>query len=387
MKYTIFGVALAFSLGANAQTAGPAAADLQAGTSGSAAQAANPVAADSQVGTTGDAAPAASPVAPQAGTTGGTAQTATPVAVDSQAATTGGAMQTASPVAGTPQADTTSTPAQASPVAAASPADTNGGAMQAASSRTAVPPKDTTAGAPQAAGPGAIDLHPDTTGSTTQGPAAAAAPGATGGEARTASPFAVEIHAGSSGAGGQVEVVFNDYLTARVSGDWLRFSASFNAIDFETIDIAYSGRADWATVGVFADLHPFRNGWFISGGVFQGDRNASFAGAPTSDVIIEGMTFTPADIGTVMGEAKLTSTSPFVGLGWDEAQLDRSGLTFRFLAGAAFGAPKVTLWDVGPYADTGPVQTWIAQEQADAQSEADAWKAYPVVQLGIGYRF
>ena len=354
MKYTIFGVALAFSLGANAQTAGPAAADLQAGTSGS------------------------------------TAQTATPVAVDSQAATTGGAMQTASPVAGTPQADTTSTPAQASPVAAASPADTNGGAMQAASSSTAVPPKDTATGAPQAAGPGAIDLNPDTTGSTTQaaGPvAAAAAPNTTASEARTASPFAVEIHAGSSGAGGQVEVVFNDYLTARVSGDWLRFSASFNSIDFETINIAYSGRADWATVGVFADLHPFGNGWFISGGVFQGDRNASFAGAPTSDVIIDGFTFTPADVGTVMGEAKLTSTSPFAGAGWDEAQLDRSGLTFRFLAGAAFGAPKVTLWDVGPYSDTAPMQTWIAQEQADAQNKAEPWKAYPVVQLGIGYRF
>jgi hypothetical protein len=313
VKYTIFGIALALSLGARAQAASPIAVDP--GTTGGETQATSPAAIDPS--TTGGQAEATNPVAVdlQAGTTGGETQAASPVAVDLQAGTTGGETQPASPVA--------------------------------------------------------VDLHA----------------GATSGETQAASRLAVELHAGTSGVGAQVEYVFNDYFTGRVSGDWLRVSASFNTIDLNTVDIAYSGRANWATAGAFVDLHPLKNGWFVSAGVFQGDRNGSFAGAPTNDVIIDGVTFTPAQIGTVMGEAKLPSTSPFVGAGWDQAQHARSGLTFRFLAGAAFGAPQVSLWDVGPYSDTVPVQTWIAQEQADAQSKANAWKAYPVVQLGIGYRF
>jgi hypothetical protein len=203
------------------------------------------------------------------------------------------------------------------------------------------------------------------------------------GEARVPSPIAIELHAGTSGGGAQVEYIFlHGYLVARASGDWFRISHSFS-----TIDAAYSGQANWATAGLFADLHPFKNGWFLSGGAFQGARTATVHGVPTQNIVIDGYTFTPEMIGTAMGEAKLDNTSPFVGMGWDQAQHDRSGVTFRILGGAAFGGAKLSLWDVGPYSDTPPVQQWIAQEQAYAQGKADEWKVYPVVQIGIGYRF
>lgn len=205
---------------------------------------------------------------------------------------------------------------------------------------------------------------------------------ASAGEADAPGPFAIDIHGGTTGGGAQLEYVLNGYLALRVSGDWLGVSHSFN-----TSDADFTGHANWATVGAFLDLHPFDNGWFVSGGAFQGARNASVEGHTTKDVTVDGVTLTPDDIGTVMGEAKLDTTSPFVGLGWDQAQHERSGFTFRFLAGAAFGGAKLTLWDLGPFADTQPVKTWIAQEQADAQSKADPWKAYPVIQLGVGYRF
>ena len=346
MKFAIFGFALAFSLGASAQTASTGTADGNSGIAGGGAQAASPGSADSSPATTAGTAQAAG--APESDTaTTSAAQTAAPDAAGANAAQATGVAQAAGPSAGSAGVTQTANPGPAE----GSTASTGGGA--------------------QTAGPNAIDLHAGTTAKA----------------ADTAGPIALELHAGSSGAGAQAEFIFNDYITARVSGDWLRVSASFNAVDLNTIDIAYSGTANWTTVGAFLDVHPFRNGWFVSGGAFQGARNASFAGAPTGDVVIDGITFTPADIGTVMGEANLPSTSPFVGLGWDEAQHDRSGVTFRFMGGAAFGAPKVHLWDVGPYSDTPQIQEWLATEEAQAQSDADPWKAYPVVQVGIGYRF
>ena len=200
--------------------------------------------------------------------------------------------------------------------------------------------------------------------------------------AEAASPVAVDLHVGTTGAGAQVEYFVNGYIAGRVSGDWLHVSHGFS-----TSDAAYSGRADLATVGVFGDLHPFKTGWLVSAGVFQGERKASLTGAPTGDVTINGVPLTPAQLGSVQGQARLARTSPFVGLGWDSAQHATSGLTFRALAGAAFGGPKVSLTDQGPMAGLAAVQAWAAKEQADAQSKVNALQAYPVVQLGLGYRF
>jgi hypothetical protein len=233
--------------------------------------------------------------------------------------------------------------------------------------------------AAQAAGEGASGADPGGGEAQAQGPGPAA-PDAEAAEAP--GPFAIDIHGGSTGGGAAIEYVVNGYLVARVSGDWLGVSHGF-----DTSDATFSGHANWATVGLFADVHPFNDGWFLSGGVYQGARNASVSGRTTKDVVVDGVTLTPADIGQVNGEARLDNTSPFAGVGWDQAQHVRRGFTFRFLAGAAFGGAKLRLWDNGPNAGTEPVQKWIAQEQADAQSKADPWKAYPVVQLGVGYRF
>jgi hypothetical protein len=284
---------------------------------------------------------------------------------------------------------------------AASPAVDNAGATAAGAAASSPVAADTgtpVAGA-QATNPAAGDAGTAVAGAAANGPAApdtgAAVAGAqasspAAGDAGKAaasapapSPFAVEIHAGTSGGGGQVEfILFNSYLVARASGDWFRVSHSFT-----TVDAAYSAHANWATAGLFADLHPLKNGWFLSGGVFQGARTASVSGVPTTNIVIDGYTFTPAMIGTAMGEAKLDNTSPFVGIGWDQAQHARRGVTFRILGGAAFGGAKLNLWDVGPYSNTPPVQQWIAQETTYAQGKADQWKVYPVVQIGIGYRF
>jgi hypothetical protein len=276
-----------------------------------------------------------------------------------------------------------------------------GAAAHAAGSGDVAPNPDAGDGAAQAVAP--ITLIAQTGADTAQTPTTETVPvaGASGGETQTPGPtpaapkqnasaddadapgpLAFDIHGGTTGGGAEIEYVFNGYLAARVSGDWIGISH-----DFTTSDADFTGRANWGTVGAFIDLHPFDNGWFLSGGVYQGARNASVSGVTTKDVTVDGVTLTPSDIGTVMGEARLDNTSPFVGLGWDQAQHERSGFTFRFLAGAAFGGAKLTLWDDGPNADTEPVQEWIAQEQAEAQSKADPWKAYPVIQLGVGYRF
>ncbi len=275
---------------------------------------------------------------------------------------------------------------------AAAPQAAADSAAAAAASTTGSETKTADSQAPAA---NAITVTPSASSNAAQAPGpqapadsvVAAKPGTTGDASQTPSRFALELHGGTTGVGGQAEFIVNDYLTGRVSGDWLGVDVSANTINLDDVDIKYAGRGNWTTVGVFADVHPFKSGWFLSGGVFQGNRNASFAGVPTQNIVIDGMTFTPDQIGTLHGTAKLPGTSPFAGLGWDQAQHSRRGWAFRFLAGAAFGGPKVTLWDVGPNSGLPIVQQWTLKEEADAQNQVNGYKVYPVVQLGVGYRF
>lgn len=203
-----------------------------------------------------------------------------------------------------------------------------------------------------------------------------------GARAKAASPIAVDLHAGTTGVGAQIEYVANAYFAGRLSGDWLDIGHNFQASN-----ITYSGRAKWMTVGVFGDFHPFKNGWLVSAGAYHGMRKASATSAQVDDVVFNGMHVPAAEIGSVRGKAKLARTSPFVGLGWDGAQHAHRGVTFRALAGADFGDPKVTLSDSGPAAGAAQLQHWLAKEQAEAQSKVGMLKAYPVVQLGVAYRF
>jgi hypothetical protein len=197
-----------------------------------------------------------------------------------------------------------------------------------------------------------------------------------------ASPIAVDVHAGTTGFGVQGQYFINPYLSARVTGDWFDYNHSLSSSD-----INYSGKVKFQTFGLFADLHPFKNGWFVSGGFYQGDRKASLTGVPTANVVINGVSYTPAQIGTVRGDATLSSTAGFVGFGWDGAQHDKKGLHPRVTVGAAFGSPKISLTATGPAANTAAVQSYVAQEQAQAQHDADYLKVYPVVTVGLGYRF
>jgi hypothetical protein len=55
-----------------------------------------------------------------------------------------------------------------------------------------------------------------------------------------------------------------------------------------------------------------------------------------TSVAYEGQTFTPAQLGAVGGAATLSSTAPFVGLGFDNTFTTRSRIGVKLLAGVAF---------------------------------------------------
>ena len=198
------------------------------------------------------------------------------------------------------------------------------------------------------------------------------------------SRFAIGAQVGTPGAGLQAQYALNEYIVLRGSYDVLQWDA-----DDTYDDVDYKADIDFQSPGAFVDLHPFGNGFFVSGGAYFGERCVDLRSDPDEDVELSGFTFTPEQVGRLTGRIDLESTAPFLGVGFDNTFTRGGAWGFRVLAGAAFGdEPQVRLSaSEGTLSDTPLFQEILADEERDIQEEADDYKVLPVVQMGLNYRF
>ncbi|GAW42255.1 hypothetical protein SH203_02671 [Brevundimonas sp. SH203] len=196
--------------------------------------------------------------------------------------------------------------------------------------------------------------------------------------------FAVGAQIGTPGAGLQAQWALSPKLVLRGGYDVLNWDRdqSYKGID-------YDAKIDFKSPGAFVDLHPFENGFLVSGGAYFGARRIDLDATPTSNVNVGGAVFTPAQVGTLTGRIDLAKTAPFVGVGYDNTFALNGRLGFRVLAGAAFGdKPKVDLDARGGTLSNDPVlRARLDDEEREIQDEADKYKVLPVVQAGLNFRF
>lgn len=198
-----------------------------------------------------------------------------------------------------------------------------------------------------------------------------------------ANRWAVGVTAGTDGLGADLKYALSPQLVLRARGAGLDFSHS------ETSDgVHYSGKIKFGTGGGFVDWHPWGGGFLISGGVVAGTRRIDLSGTPANNVTFNGDTYTPAQVGSVYGRAKMPSTAGFLGVGYDTTFVSRGAVGFNILAGAQFGgSPKVHLTATGLAASTPQFQTDLAREEDKIRHDLDFAKVYPAVSVGLTYRF
>lgn len=195
---------------------------------------------------------------------------------------------------------------------------------------------------------------------------------------------AVGATAGTSGVGLDVQVKLGPIFTLRGSLDRLTWDAdeSYDGVDY-TADLAFD------TVGGFIDMHPLANGLLISGGAYVGDRDIALAATPTGPVEIGGQTYTPGQVGTLNGAVKLSDVAPFLGIGWDDTFYRRGRWGFRAVAGLAWSdEPEVALTSTGGSLSNDPAfQARLRDESQAITDEAEGYGLFPVVQVGLNYKF
>lgn len=194
---------------------------------------------------------------------------------------------------------------------------------------------------------------------------------------------------GSMGFGGGVGVGLTD--TLRLRGGYTAFKTSK---DISNTDIDYSGDLKLGGAEAMLDWHPFHGTFRVTGGVVFANRNEVTAdGRPTDGTYtINGNTYLASEVGSLDGHVEFKKTAPYLGIGWGDV-VDKSG-HFSFIAdigllfqGSADATLHANCGRAVPALECSRLQSDIRREEKDIEDDADDYKVWPVLSLGVAYRF
>jgi hypothetical protein len=93
-------------------------------------------------------------------------------------------------------------------------------------------------------------------------------------------------------------------------------------------------------------------------------------------------------VGALSGKVDFDDIAPYVGIGWDTTFGKDNCFGLVFELGVLYqGSPDVNLVSSGPIASDPTFQAELAKETAALQDDLDEYKFYPVVAVGLSYRF
>ncbi|MBW8877996.1 MAG: hypothetical protein JF614_23790 [Acidobacteria bacterium] len=208
-----------------------------------------------------------------------------------------------------------------------------------------------------------------------------------------AAEVAVTAKAGTLGGGAELTVGLSPQWNVRLGG---------NAFDYtdnrrEVSGIFYDATAHLRTAEALLDFHPGGGGFRLSAGAIYNDtRIDGNSLVPASGFYDLGGVQVPASlVGTLDGQIKFDPVVPYAGLGWGNAVGPGRRVRFAADLGAIFqGKGKATLTPRIPAGSplNAPVarqalQVLLDREQAEIEKDVADYTVYPVVSIGVSYRF
>lgn len=195
-------------------------------------------------------------------------------------------------------------------------------------------------------------------------------------------PLAVGLRLGTLGVGAEVATGLGDYVNLRAVGHMGGFSVFGNFSDIE-----YNVAVDFANVGLILDLHAADGGFRWSAGIFYNGNDYDGTAKPLTSTTIGGISFTPAQIGTISGDITTDDVAYYFGVGFGNP-VSRDGrwtVTLDLGVWVLASAPQIDLTADGTAAGFGAFQRELEKEEQEVEDELIRW--WPVIALGISYRF
>lgn len=174
------------------------------------------------------------------------------------------------------------------------------------------------------------------------------------------------------------------------AGDYMGFRLGFNTLNagpsLEQDEGTIKTDLDWRSYGGLVDIHPFAGGFRISGGALINKNKFKMTADLTKTVTLDGQEYYLDDLS---GQVTFSEMAPYAGIGYGNAVGADGRWHFSCDFGVMFqGSPKVSAKATAsdpalqPYVDDA-----LAREVASIQDDASAYKYYPVISVGVSFRF
>ena len=165
--------------------------------------------------------------------------------------------------------------------------------------------------------------------------------------------------------------------------------AGFNyfsyAYDAEESDVSYDFELELKSFAMFADWHPFKGAFRLSGGLLINGNGLTGNAKPTAPVDIGG---TDYSLDSINLDISYNTIAPYFGLGWDTTFGDRDNWGFAFDLGLIYsGSAEAALSVSGPGKVAAIGAGDVKKEQDELQNDLDSLKWWPVVSAGLVYQF
>ena len=205
----------------------------------------------------------------------------------------------------------------------------------------------------------------------------------------------VGVHGGTLGVGVNAAFDITDQIAARALVNVL-------GLDYEETEAGneYEGDLDLQTIGLVADWRLFDSGFRLTGGAFLNNNEVS-ATALSDDVDIGDRTYE----GRIDMLLDFESIAPYFGAGWSSGAPGEPGWGFAVDAGLLYqqagrisasgmvgDACSFTLSTEGVATVTGcadepTLKTDLEAEHSELSAELEDFEWYPVLAVGVSYRF
>jgi hypothetical protein len=194
---------------------------------------------------------------------------------------------------------------------------------------------------------------------------------------------------GTTGLGVHLTVPVQSNLNARFGMNALNYSYSGTSSNVD-----YDFKLKLKTFDALLDYYPMDGQFRISGGlIYNGNKiDANGRSNSAGTYTLNGKTYSSADIGSVNGKVDFRKIAPYLGIGWGNAVSKEKGWGFSTDLGVMFqGSPNTTLTSSGcNLPSTAACETLasdLAAQNRDLADKANDFKAYPVVRVGVSYKF
>lgn len=205
---------------------------------------------------------------------------------------------------------------------------------------------------------------------------------------------ALGAKAGTLGAGAELTIGLSPQVNVRLGVNGYNYRDEGR----EVSDIEYDAEANLRTATALFDWHPGGRGFRLTAGAVYNDTSVEGHSLPPASGLydIGGVPVPVALVGTLDAKADFDPVVPYAGLGWGNAVAANKKLGFFIDLGVVFqGKADVRLTPNIPA--NSPINTTpgarealdilLRREEQDLEDEVADYDLYPVLAIGVTYRF